>query len=372
MTPLPLTSDAVPSVSSLDPLETSYNSPQQQADIPPPPDQVSVQHTGLNDQKWPQVFIHSGWADRRRKVWHAMLDTNQGQRRLAAFRRCGSEAYVMESEANPGTYRISGSRCKDRFCVPCANRRSRDIATNIIDTAGNQRLRFLTLTLKQRSEPLTKTIDRLNASFRKLRTTSLWKKHVKAGVAFIEVVWHPETATWNVHYHALITGTYIAHAPLSRTWQRITKDSMIVDIRLPKHRSGVASYVTKYACKPLNSSYANDHSALCEAIQALASRRLAVSFGGWGKVLRTPEPSDDAWSLVAPLTDLLQRAMEQDQEAMRILQALDWASTETFLSSNPPQPRPPPPDLQRHPMQQLEFHGMTQAPLTPFWNPKHH
>lgn len=315
------------------------------SDSPPIPNgQVHLKPFGSLDDTPCTTFRHSGWAPDRDRVLQALRRTEQPQGRIRAFCHCGSHAYVLRNIDEPGRYRIAGSTCHDRFCVPCATERSRQIGLNCVELIGNTRVRFITLTLRQTDIGLRSSIDRLMHSFKLLQRSKLWRRSVTGGIGFMEVKQNPDTHLWNVHLHLLCTGKYILRDSLSAEWLRCTGDSFVVHIMLPRGHRAVIRYVSKYASKPLNSSFLHDEGALDEAILALKGRRLCTTFGGWRGVLAAAEPTKEAWENVGTLDHWIDRALHGDQEALTILTAIDQAASLAVLENHPTIPRPPPPD----------------------------
>lgn len=289
------------------------------------------------------MFRHSGWAGHRRLVYDALLRTAQSVGRICGFADCGCGSYVLKSTEDPPRYRVAGSSCHDRFCNPCATERARVIAQNVIDRLAGVRVRFITFTLRHSTEGLAELTDRLYTSFRSMQRTKLWRKHVKGGVGFLEVHFSERSESWHPHLHVLVEGTFIEKTALQRTWFDITGDSHIVDIRLPGGASNVARYVTKYASKPLNTSFIHDRHLLDEAIRALKGRRLCTTFGGWRGVLLVDKPDEDAWVNLGPLTDWIRKAAKGDQSARDVLNQINPDSTAVCLDLAPIlEPRPPP------------------------------
>jgi hypothetical protein len=299
--------------------------------------------TGMNAQELSQVFRHSGWADHRRLVYQALIRTNQSVSRISGFAECGHGAYVLQSPEPPVRYRVAGSACHDRFCNPCATERSRVIAQNVIDRIGHTRVRFITLTLRHGDEPLAELLTRLTSCFRVLQRTALWKQGVTGGVGFVEVKWNTDSESWHPHLHLLVEGRFIEKSRLQETWLAVTGDSYVVDIRLPGGHTAVARYVTKYASKPLSTTFLYNKDRLHEAIRALKGRRLCTTFGGWRGVLLVDKVDEEAWINVGPLSDWIERAHRGDASACEVLQQIDANKTAACLElTPPPQPRPPP------------------------------
>ncbi len=329
---------------SLDPPETKAQSALHHAcDCPGQP--ISrLELTGSSAGTLSQVFRHSGWARQRNLVDAALIRTNQSVSRILAFESCGDGAYVLKSNEDPPRYRVAGSSCHDRFCQVCAAERSQAIALNVIERLGQQRCRFVTLTLRQTSATLQATIDRLYDSFRKLQRLQFWRQRVKGGVGFLELKHNSDAGTWNVHLHLLTQGKFMPQKQLSQTWLQITGDSFIVDIRMPGGKEAVTRYVTKYASKPLNTSYLFDSNRLDEAILAVKNRRLCTTFGGWRGVLLVKHPDEEAWENLGSLEDWIKRAARGDQTATNVLRQIDADRMTLAVEAHPPPPRPPPPE----------------------------
>ena len=251
------------------------------------------------------LFRHSGWERTRSRVWAALVDTSASPGRMTSFSECGSHAYVLESVDHPGEYRVAGSTCHDRFCVPCATERSGTIAANVADRLGKKQARFLTLTLKSDNQPLAPLLAKLTRCFSRLRATKFWRTRVTGGCGFLEVKWVPEAQRWNVHMHVIVQGLYLPKRDISRLWHRITVDSYIVDIRLARDPGAIANECAKYATKPLHGNVLHDHDRLCEAMLALRGKRLVVTFGDWESVAITAKPDTEGWVHVCSLNQLI-------------------------------------------------------------------
>ena len=270
------------------------------------------------------VFRHTGWLRLRKLVITALKCTKQPGARVEAFLSCGEGSYVLKSDDSPPQYRIAGSHCHDRFCVPCSNERSTTIAHNVIDYVQHKRVRFVTLTLKHRRRTLAESLDHLYASWKRLRKNRNWRCKVTGGIAFVEVKYSAATA----------------QAMLSHAWKQATGDSTIVDIRKVDGTAHVAKYVTKYASKPLNHTFQYEDWLLEEAIVALKGRRLCMTFGAWRKIKLTDSLPEGGWTQIATLNDLIHQAADGDELAIGILTAIDAHATSVAVSAV--RPRPPP------------------------------
>lgn len=292
------------------------------------------------------LFRHSGWQVDRLRIAEALARTDQPDHRTEAFADCGQAAYVLRSLDDPSQYRIAGSCCRDRFCLPCATERSYVIANNVTALVEQKEIRFLTLTIKTGDEPLTESLNKLYRSFQALRRRAIWTRNVFGGVAFLELKRSSRTHRWHPHLHCLIEGRWIEQAKLSSMWHTITGDSYVVDIRRPASNATVARYVTKYASKPFNNSFVRQPELLDEAIVAMRGRKLCVTFGRWRGELLTATPHDGAWEHVASLETVISKAASGDIEARAIMAVLTDADLSSIYERAPPWHEPdrtPPP-----------------------------
>lgn len=265
-------------------------------------------------------FRHAGWDPSRRKVWKALNRVEVPNSRLEAFRLCGATCFILRSKNDPGKVRLAATTCHDRFCIPCARDRSRTIANNVGVYIEKQNCRFITLTMKQRTEPLSSELNRLYDNFAALRKTKLWKKAVWGGVAFLEVKRSRDGERWHPHLHCLVQGKYIDQALLSKMWLQITKDSHVVDIRAVRDQANCVAYITKYASKPFDKAVLDNPASLDEAIIALHGRRMIVTFGKWKGLQVTEKPADGEWEIVGSLEDLCARAAGGDAESRELVE----------------------------------------------------
>lgn len=304
-------------------------------------------------------FRHSGWDHNRLLVYRALTRTDQPQSRQRNFANCGSDAYVLRSTENPNVYRLAGSACHDRFCLPCQQERSQTIARNVLDLVAKKRIRFLTLTLKASTDPLESQLHNLYSAFQALRRRKLWTDKVTGGVAFLEVTWSDTHNTWHPHFHVLIEGNYLPQQQLKTAWYAITGDSFVVDIRSVRDLRTAARYVTKYASKPFNNTFLNRQNQLDEIILALKGRKLLVAFGSWKSITLTDTPSEGSWEHVAPLETIIVNAAHGDSEANTILRNLtDKDLTPLFARAPPLAPVSP---AKRPDISQLTFFAAWQA-----------
>lgn len=301
--------------------------------------QWKARHAGgdiQDDVRLSVTFRHSGWHRERVLLAESLARTGQALSRQAAFRDCGSHAYVLQSVEDPNVCRIAGSSCHDRFCLPCARERSFAIASNVIDRIRDRNVRFLTLTIKSDHEPLTQQLDKLYAAFQTLRRRQFWKDHVTGGVAFLEVQWNEGPHRWHPHFHILIEGLYMPKQRIKSLWYEITRDSFVIDIRLVEDATKVGQYVTKYATKPFNNTFVNRPDRLDEAIVALAGRKLAVTFGAWRGIILARRPLEGQWTNIGTLEEIICHAAHGDRDSREILRRLADCDLHQLYARAPP------------------------------------
>lgn len=326
-TPHPPTAASSPT--SLEHSETSENPSTVQAFLAAKKD-GGVQECILDESSWSARFHHAGWASIRRRIWESLVRTQQAPSRLCSFGSCGSACYVQQSDIDASRFRLSGSRCNDRLCTPCANARSRRIQEALLAQMGGEGCLFITLTLCGRGEALAELIDRLYRHFKALRNHPTWSERIQGGAAFLEVKWSDKAQRWHPHLHIVADGRFVPQDQLSLAWRSISKDSFIVDVRRVRDQEACGRYVAKYASKPLNMSFGNTPRLLDEAVVALKGRRLCLCFGSWyGTPLSYAEDetlADDlvdaaGWHSFFPLEDILRQAAEGDAWSQSVLRS---------------------------------------------------
>lgn len=316
-----------------------------QLDRPETKPDIALYGTGSDlstDDQLARRWRHSGWHQARQLIYDCLRRTRQTKSRVRNYNDCGATAYVYRSVADPAVFRLGGSSCRDRFCVPCATDRSRCLATNVINALGHRPARFVTLTLLQTKAHLGDVLDKLYDCFRKLRTTKFWKRHVRGGCAFIEVKYSNKNQAWNVHLHAIVHGTFLDKFTLAKLWHKITTDSYIVRIKAVEDDVAVGRYVVKYVSKPFNNTFLNRTELLDTVVTVMVGRRLALTFGDWRGIKLTESPNDQDWISLGTFHDIVTRAKAGDRECLAAVHAICRSDTEAMLAAVP-QARPPPP-----------------------------
>lgn len=139
--------------------------------------------------------------------------------------------------------------CKRRTCPKCARIRSLRLVEMYLPVVlCFQWACLVTLTLKVVPYgDVQEQVDRITASFRKLRMRKVW--NAKNGIASIEIV-KEETNCWYVHLHTLVDSKWMDQKALSDAWKKITGDSYIVDIRrIKSDKRSALREVLKYQTK---------------------------------------------------------------------------------------------------------------------------
>jgi hypothetical protein len=279
----------------------------------------------------------------RQRVYNALRRTGQSPARLAAFVDCGIDAYVLRSKDDPTQFRLAGSHCHDRLCMPCARDRSRAIAAVVLEKLAGEPCRFLTLTLRNAPRSLRDQLDRITACFAKLRQRAFWRKRVTGGVGFIELKWSSRTEAWNVHVHCLLHGRYLPQADVSRLWHTITGDSRITDIRFVRDNRNAARYVAKYASKPFDRTVLAEPSLLQDVVYATRGKRLVIAFGNWKGIHVTHTPAAETWENLGHVESLAFEAKMGDSLAIEALTTIFRERYSDYLRFvDVPEPRPPP------------------------------
>jgi hypothetical protein len=253
-----------------------------------------------------QRYYHAGWQPLRQKIHASLERTGQPKRRIMAFGACCLEPRTQfkgEDESTAKEWRIVTDRCHDRLCEICAASKAWDIRLALYDQLGQDKHKFITLTLRSLpDEELKSCIDRLEAGFKSLRRLTLWTNAVRGGCAFLEVTRGRQNKRWHAHYHIIADSTFISKAELSNAWRSCTQDSYIVDIQTAGGKTS-ANYVTKYVTKAMPAGILASTNEIDEFVVAIKGRRLCTTFGDWyGKAtLKALDdedglfPSDEGW-----------------------------------------------------------------------------
>jgi len=241
------------------------------------------------------------------------IDMTEGTKFVSQLNTCKTHAYFYR-HAETGDVKVISSCCRLRWCPFCADGRKFRIQEEVkrwLPSVG--RPKFLTLTLKHTESPLEHQIKHLYESFQKLRKSVYFRKHVAGGLWFFQVKKSETDGLWHPHLHCLIDSVFMPREYLSDLWHKITKTSMVVDIRQVKDEDSVIDYVARYAAKPaVMERMPGD--VRVELIQALHGRRLV---GTWGNAkdlsFRTVKQEDSAqWQRLAAYDHVTSRYRSDD------------------------------------------------------------
>jgi hypothetical protein len=293
-----------------------------------------------------QHFRHGHWNARRQRLRTTLQSTGASAHALNRWDACGGQCHVEYSPSRE-KYRLSANYCKSRHCEPCMRAKANLIARNLREKLDQERkdrtnrdtigIRFITLTLKHSTDPLSAQIKRLTASFKKLRNTPEWKRSQDGGAATLEVKYSP--TGWHVHYHIVAAGQFLSAQMLSNLWNQCTGDSYIVDIRALNQVADACHYVSKYITKGTNAAVWENADAAQEWIAASKGLRTINTFGTWrGYRLTKPDPGVMDWQSIRTLHDLITAAQAGELAAQGLLLHLRPPGTSDAEPHNPPPP----------------------------------
>ncbi len=221
------------------------------------------------------------------------------------------------------------SRCRDRLCPLCADRRGGQ-ATNrtcaVVERFNAPR--FITLTLKHKDATLECELARLHVALKKLRADKAWAKRVVGGVYGVEVTRNTKQRQWHVHVHLIVDGEYFPHEVLKAVWLACTGDSFIVEVQMVKDRRKTARYISRYVSKPVDlESWSAEE--VREYAAAMHGRRLLQTFGAAHnvKIDDDEEPAEDPGTKhlcsAMKLFTAVRSGSKHAAEAARILAAVN-------------------------------------------------
>lgn len=270
-------------------------------------------------------FRHQHWEAKRKLVRSALVACGYGTTALQCFDNCGAECYVFHNAAE-GKYKLVGCYCKNRHCEPCMKARANLLAANLQDRLEDHdqyQYRFITLTLKHTDTPLREQIDKLYASFKKLRASKLWKRSQKGGCAILEVKWSPDTGEWHPHLHLICEGEHIRSDLLSAEWYAATGNSYVVDVKLLKTDRDAAHYLSKYVSKGTNDAVWCNEGAAQEWVCAMRGTRTAATFGTWRGFALMKKPGESpGWKRIGSLCGITRAANEGQAWAIHMLNSI--------------------------------------------------
>jgi len=251
------------------------------------------------------------------QVYQSLDDIDYKHRSLA-LRGCRLNAwFAVDRETR--VVKILSDACRLRWCPLCSQAKSRFISQAVCEfLKDHPRPKILTLTLAHSDDSLDSQITRLYACFRQLRRKKAWCSKVRGGVWFFQVKVSQRSQQWHPHLHILLDSEYIPHELLKQSWESITGDSHIVDIRTIYKARVAAEYVARYAARPAQLDVLDAERRL-EVVQSLHGRRLAGGFGSAKGVSLSGKSPDSQSDLTTICSWESMRDLSPDEPALRIL-----------------------------------------------------
>ncbi len=144
-------------------------------------------------------------------------------------------------------------RCEYRICPVCGGERRNKIKQKLnqmfkqLPQIRGNKLMFLTLTKKTKygEGELKEGIREFLSQVRVFMNKFYPSRHKSGAVVVLEL-----GPSFNLHVHCIVFGPYIPQEVLSKSWEQISTDSFIVDIRAVGKLNGAISYLVKYITKP--------------------------------------------------------------------------------------------------------------------------
>ncbi len=299
-----------------------------------------------------QRFTHAGWAHQREKIYDALTRTGQTNPRRYAYANCSAGAMLQRREIPNSTaveWRVSSTRCHDRFCEPCAQRRAWDIQRALHARISSLKtVSLITLTqISHPGEPLARKIVEIWKAFRTLRDWSVWQKCVRGGAAFMEVTRGKDGDRWHAHLHIVADADFMDFYALQAVWKGITNGSFRVRIERPKAESG-SVYAAKYAAKGIEPALAETPDHLDEIILAMKGQRAVRCFGDWYGTsfaadieedkLEDDTTSGGGWTTMLSFAAALTAALGGDAFALNAVASTPAGRAALALANAPPVP----------------------------------
>jgi hypothetical protein len=268
-------------------------------------------------------FRHSGWQTFRKRVSCAIARVYGHGPSLLRFCHCGESMWLLKSKKSESEFKVVPDNCKSRWCKPCYAARTARLRARLAAKLDDRPVRFITLTVRNQDETLKSALDRLYASFKRLRNSNLWKNRVLGGCGFLEVKRGRNSGFWHPHIHCLVQGRYLPLPDLKKAWLSATGDSDGADVRLVRSREDVLWYVTKYTSKSTGLDKEASDDDLDEIVGTLRGRRTVVPFGEWRSWNLLHGEENEDWELLGHLNELRISADRGDSYIASVLEAME-------------------------------------------------
>lgn len=202
---------------------------------------------------------------------------------------CRTFAWFARHEQT-GHVRVVTTTCKLRWCPMCQSARKNWISSQVSDwLAGHRMAKFVTVTLKHSDCGLAEQISYLRKCFVKLRSSSFFRRKCRGGIWFLQVKRSKRSKQWHSHLHCLIDSEFMNKRTLSGLWEKITKDSMVTDIRMVVDDDKAANEVARYCAGSARLAEASPIDQV-EIFYALHGKRICGTWGTGREIkLRPPK-----------------------------------------------------------------------------------
>lgn len=263
------------------------------ADPPPPPSSLVPTETAVDFYDFdataadpaetihphPFPHLHCRHNRDRDRIIAALATSTYEPLRKRATRISACMLSPWIREARDGTIHMTPGRCNDRACPTCQVQRSRVLARNVTGVVQKWNdVRHVVLTLNGDPRSLKESLDLLTSSYRRLRQTTLWKEHVDAAIATIEVTHNAESGRWHPHLHVLTDGRYLDVNDLRKAWEKASHGAKVVWIERIPARDKVTAYIAKYTSKSPSAEGWSD-ATIREWTYATHGRRTVICSG---------------------------------------------------------------------------------------------
>jgi hypothetical protein len=220
------------------------------------------------------------------------FDNIEGTTRTKRLLECRRYAWFVVHKTSRKV-KVASNACRLRWCPICSKARYQLIREETRSYLLSVRKpKFLTLTLRHTSAPLSDQIEDLYRHFRLFRQHKGLKSRIRGGCWFFQVKRAKKTGEWHPHLHCVLDADYIPKTDLQDDWRQTTGDSYIVDIRAVKDAEKVSDYVSRYAASPCRMSNFTPCDRY-EVFTVLHGRRLCGVWGTGRKISFRPRPAPD-------------------------------------------------------------------------------
>lgn len=301
------------------------------------PDRAQLDTGKYPSTRFDELALEAEWrfrhcADLRRTLLSVAEWAGASEKAVARFRNCGSMAGVWKSEST-GALKVLANHCRNRWCPRCrgyVQARTRRRIEKWLATADRSKLKFVTLTLKASSRPLSGHLAHLLKSFRRLRSSLFWRALSVRGIGVAETTRGATGQNWHLHLHLIIEAPYVDARLLSAAWRTASNGSFIVNVkavRKDQPQEKLVDYLAGYMAKEPPGVAATDAKLVAEWVTALTANHWVVAFGQQRTADRQVEPAEEKdpgpWTYVASLATLILAARGGHEVARELLGRLE-------------------------------------------------